>query len=183
MMQNRLEIQNIRRKCICQMLRWTGHSCWILPKSCQGKWGQWMRHTSVIFSTDLMDLWNQAPLEDFFYKSRPQEKALLTWMHVFYNVMFPLICFVFYNFIFTWICFGVFCLFVFAVWVSLVFWVKVSLCSSGWPGSQRSACFYLPGAGIKGEHPYACSPFIPWGTAPILPCEQHKNPYRASRLS
>jgi hypothetical protein len=37
-------------------------------------------------------------------------------------------------------------------WLVLVFWDRVSLCSPGWPGTQKSTCLCLPSAGIKGVH-------------------------------
>jgi hypothetical protein len=36
--------------------------------------------------------------------------------------------------------------------VFLVFQDRVSLCSPGCPQTQKSACLFLPSAGIKGVH-------------------------------
>jgi hypothetical protein len=34
----------------------------------------------------------------------------------------------------------------------LFFWDRISLCSPGWPQTQKSTCLCLPNAGIKGVH-------------------------------
>ena len=53
-------------------------------------------------------------------------------------------------------CFGVFvCLFGWLVgflFLFFCFFEAVSLCSPGWPGTQKSACLCLPNDGIKGVH-------------------------------